>query len=144
MVNRTPRTPAPHHLTAHEIRDLLDSREISAVEVLNSVLSRISAIDDEINACLRTTPEDAMAAAEEADRRLRGSGLAPGPLTGIPVLVKDNMSTAGTETTAASKILSGYVPPFDAEAVIQLKEAGAVIVGKSNLDEFAMGSSNEH
>jgi aspartyl-tRNA(Asn)/glutamyl-tRNA(Gln) amidotransferase subunit A len=144
MVNRTPQTPAPHHLTAHEIRDLLDSREVSATEILNSVLSRVSALDGEINAYLRTMPEEAMAAAEEADRRLRGSGPAPGPLTGIPVLVKDNMSTAGTETTAASKILSGYVPPFDAEAISRLKEAGAVIVGKSNLDEFAMGSSNEH
>lgn len=144
MVNRTPRTPAPHHLTAHEIRALLDSREVSATEIVSSVLSRVSSLDGEINAYLRTMPDEAMAAAEEADRRLRGSGPAPGPLTGIPVLVKDNMSTAGTETTAASKILSGYIPPFDAEAVIRLKEAGAVIVGKSNLDEFAMGSSNEH
>lgn len=144
MVNRTPRTPEIHHLSAHEIRQLLDSRDVSAVELANSVLSRISDVDDEINAYLRTSANEALAAAEEADRRLRGSGPAPGPLTGVPVLVKDNMSTIGIETTAASKILSGYIPPYDAEVVVRLKEAGAVIVGKGNLDEFAMGSSNEH
>src|SRR5690606_31360814 len=82
--------------------------------------------------------------AAEADQRLRGAGPAPGPLTGIPVMVKDNMSTAGVETTAASKILSGYIPPFDADVVERLRAAGAVIIGKGNLDEFAMGSSNEN
>ena len=131
-------------MTAHEIRRMLDSRDLSAVEMTHSVLSRISAIDGDLNAYLRTSPNEALAAAEEADRRLRGSGPEPGPLTGVPVMVKDNMSTAGIETTAASKILSGYFPPFDAEVVRLLKEAGAVIVGKGNLDEFAMGSSNEH
>ncbi|MDA0232921.1 MAG: Asp-tRNA(Asn)/Glu-tRNA(Gln) amidotransferase subunit GatA [Chloroflexi bacterium] len=144
MVNRTPRTPDVHHMTAHEIRQMLDSRDISAVELTGSVLSRISAVDGEINAYLRTSSVEALAAADEADRRLRGSGPTPGPLTGVPVMIKDNMSTAGIETTAASKILSGYIPPFDAEVVTLLKEAGAVILGKGNLDEFAMGSSNEH
>jgi aspartyl-tRNA(Asn)/glutamyl-tRNA(Gln) amidotransferase subunit A len=144
MVNRTPRTPEVHYLTAHELREMLDSRDLSATEITGSVLTRISAVDDETNAFLRTSPDVANASAEEADRRLRGAGPTPGPLTGVPVLVKDNMSTMGIETTAASEILSGYIPPYDAEVVSLLKEAGAVIVGKSNLDEFAMGSSNEH
>lgn len=144
MVNRTQRTPEFHHMSAHEIRNILDERGASAVEVANSVLARIASLDGDINAYLRTTPETALAAAEEADMRLRGAGTEPGPLTGIPIMVKDNMSTRGIETTAASKILGGYIPPFDAEVVSRIKEAGAVIVGKGNLDEFAMGSSNEH
>ncbi len=144
MVNRVSRSSENHYLPAHEIRKKLDSREISSSELTNDTISRISAIDGEINAVLKTTAETALESASAADRRLRGSGPEPGPLTGIPILVKDNMSTAGIETTAASRILSGYVPPFDAEVVSRLNEAGAVIVGKGNLDEFAMGSSNEH
>lgn len=144
MVNRSSRNPDTHYLTAHEIRALLDSRDLSSVEVTSSTLARIASVDPDLNALLRTADDRAQSAAEEADQRLRGSGSQPGPLTGVPVLVKDNMSTTGIETTAASKILDGYVPPFDAEVVSRLKEAGAVIVGKSNLDEFAMGSSNEH
>ncbi len=144
MVTRIPRSSENHYLPAHVIREKLDARDLSSAEFTTSTLSRISAIDSELNAFLRTMPESAHSAAEEADRRLRGSGPEPGPLTGIPVMVKDNMSTAGVETTAASKILSGYVPPYDAEVVSRLNEAGAVVVGKGNLDEFAMGSSNEH
>ncbi len=144
MVNRTSRTPDIHHMTAHEIRGKLDARDLSAVELTQATLKRISSIDGEINAYLRTTAEQAIPAAEEADRRLRGSGPEPGPLTGVPILVKDNMSTAGVETTAGSKILAGYIPPFDAEVVSRLNEAGAITLGKGNLDEFAMGSSNEH
>ncbi len=123
---------------------MLDSRDLSAVELTKSALSRISEVDSGLNAFLRTNDDAATRAADEADMRLRGSGPQPGPLTGVPVMVKDNISTAGTETTAASKILGGYVPPFDAEVVSRLTEAGAIIVGKGNLDEFAMGSSNEH
>lgn len=144
MVNRTAPSPDIHYLTAHAIRKKLDERELSASELANSTLSRIAALDDDLNAFLRTSQEEAAKAADDADLRLRGSGSQPGPLTGVPVMVKDNLSTTGIETTAASKILSGYVPPFDAEVVTRLKEAGAVIVGKGNLDEFAMGSSNEH
>lgn len=144
MVNRASRTSDNHYLPAHQIRKKLDSRDLSSVELTKATLTRISAVDSDLNAFLRTTDTGALRSAEEADMRLRGSGPEPGPLTGIPVLVKDNMSTAGVETTAASKILSGYVPPYDSEIVSRLKEAGAIIVGKSNLDEFAMGSSNEH
>lgn len=144
MVNRASRSSDNHYLPAHEIRKRLDSRDLSSSELTSATLSRIAAVDSEINAVLKTTPDTAHVSAEEADRRLRGSGPEPGPLTGIPVLVKDNMSTAGIETTAASRILSGYIPPYDAEVVSRLGEAGAVIVGKGNLDEFAMGSSNEH
>ncbi len=144
MVTRVSRPSDIHFLPAHEIRKMLDSRDLSSAELARSTLARIAEVDEELNAVLKTIEDGALAMADEADMRLRGSGPEPGPLTGIPVLVKDNMSTAGTETTAASKILSGYVPPFDAEVVSRLKDAGAVIVGKGNLDEFAMGSSNEH
>ncbi len=144
MVNRSSRTSDNSFLPAHVLRDRLDAREISSAELASSTFQRISTTDSQLNAVLRTTEPEANSAAEDADRRLRGSGPEPGPLTGIPVLLKDNMSMTGVETTAASKILSGYVPPYDAEVVTRLKEAGAVIVGKSNLDEFAMGSSNEH
>ena len=144
MVTRNGRTIEPYYLTAHEMRDLLEKREISATELTRSVLERTQQVEPKLKSYLQVTADRALADAAEADQRLRGTGPAPGPLTGIPVMVKDNMSTAGVETTAASRILSGYIPPFDADVVERLRAAGAVIIGKGNLDEFAMGSSNEN
>ncbi|MEE8363686.1 MAG: Asp-tRNA(Asn)/Glu-tRNA(Gln) amidotransferase subunit GatA [Dehalococcoidia bacterium] len=130
-------------LTAHEARALLDRREVSAVELTEAVLARIEAVEPQLHAYITVTRELALEQARAADETL-AHGDGAGPLTGIPVMVKDVMSTAGVETTAGSRILSGYVPPYDAFVVERLRAGGAVLTGKGNMDEFAMGSSNEH
>jgi aspartyl-tRNA(Asn)/glutamyl-tRNA(Gln) amidotransferase subunit A len=129
--------------TAQDLRAKFDGREISSVEATKAMLDRISSLEPALNSFITVTPERALKDAEIADQRLRGSGQEPTSLTGVPVMVKDNFSTKDVETTAASKILKGYIPPYDGTAVRLLKEAGAVILGKGNLDEFAMGSSSE-
>lgn len=117
--------------------------ELSAVEVTRAHLERIDAVDGAFHAFLRTNAADALAAAREVDEaRRRGEPLSP--LAGVPVAVKDNVVTRGLETTAASRILQGWVPPYDATIVTRLRAAGMPILGKTNLDEFAMGSSTEH
>ncbi|MEW6487758.1 MAG: Asp-tRNA(Asn)/Glu-tRNA(Gln) amidotransferase subunit GatA [Thermodesulfobacteriota bacterium] len=128
--------------TASELRRLLDAREVTSEEVTRAYLERIEAVDPQIGAYLTVTPEAALDAAREADRRI-GRGEA-GPLTGIPVGLKDLLCTKGVRTTCGSKMLEGFVPPYDATAVVRLREAGAVVLGKLNMDEFAMGSSNEN
>ncbi len=126
----------------HEAADLLASRQISAAELVRAVFDRIAAVDDRVRAYITVLEDRAMMQAEEADRRLaRGDG---GPLTGIPIALKDVLCLAGERTTAASRILEHFVPPYTATVVDRLAEAGAVFVGKTNLDEFAMGSSTEH
>ncbi|MDA1280045.1 MAG: Asp-tRNA(Asn)/Glu-tRNA(Gln) amidotransferase subunit GatA [Chloroflexi bacterium] len=129
--------------TARQLRTLFDSRETSSVEVTRMILDRIEVLEPQLNSFITVTPEHAVKQAEIADQRLRGTGQEPTPLTGVPVMVKDNFSTKGIETTAASRILKGYIPPYDGTVVHLLREAGAVILGKGNLDEFAMGSSSE-
>ncbi len=129
-------------LTIHEAHQLLRRREISAVELTKAILERLSEVEDKIKAFLTITDELALKMAEEADRFL-AAGENITPLTGIPVAIKDNMCTKGIRTTCASKILYNFVPPYDATVVVKLKEAGAVFVGKTNMDEFAMGSSTE-
>lgn len=129
--------------TFAEIRDGIDRGETSAVAVAEAVLDRIAAEDASLNAFLHVDREGALAAAAQVDRQ-KAAGQPLGPLAGVPVAVKDNLCTRGVPTTCASKILEGYVPPYDAHVVERLRAAGAVIVGKSNMDEFAMGSSNEN
>ncbi len=129
-------------LTVHEAHELLKRREISSLELAKAVLERIGAVESKVKAFLTVTEEVALKMAEEADKRF-AKGDTVTPLTGIPVAIKDNMCTKGIRTTCASKILHNFVPPYDATVVAKLKEAGAVFVGKTNMDEFAMGSSNE-
>jgi aspartyl-tRNA(Asn)/glutamyl-tRNA(Gln) amidotransferase subunit A len=129
--------------TVRELRAKFDAREISSVEATRTILDRIAALEPKLNTFITVTADRAIADAEIADQRLQGTGQEPTALTGVPVMVKDNFSTKDVETTAASNILKGYIPPYDGTAVRNLKDAGAVILGKGNLDEFAMGSSNE-
>ncbi len=121
---------------------LLAAGEVSAVEVTEAFLARIEAVDDKIRAYLTVDRQGALAQARAAAQRLaRGEG---GPLTGVPLALKDVLATAGLRTTCASRMLENFVPPYDATVVARLREAGAVFLGKVNMDEFAMGSSTEN
>ena len=129
-------------LTIREARELLDRREVSAVEMAEANLERIAAVDDRVRAFVTVTEKLALEQAARADKRIAaGEG---GPLTGVPMQLKDNMSTRGVATTCSSRMLEGFVPPFDATVTRRLYDAGAVLLGKGNLDEFAMGSSTEN
>lgn len=130
------------HLTAAELSRKLHAREVSAREVSKSFLDRIAKHDATYGCFLTVDPERTLAQADAA-QKLLDSGEASA-LTGVPVALKDNLSTDGVETTCASKILKGYVPPFDATVVAKLKAIGSPMLGKTNLDEFAMGTSTEN
>ncbi len=129
-------------LTAHEAHEGLRAREFTAVELTQSALDRIEEVEDAVHAYITRTPELALEQAAEADRKF-AAGTAT-PLTGIPVGVKDLIVTDGVQTTAGSHILESFIPPFDCHVYEQVRRAGAVMVGKTNMDEFAMGSSTEH
>ncbi|MCB9076300.1 MAG: Asp-tRNA(Asn)/Glu-tRNA(Gln) amidotransferase subunit GatA [Anaerolineaceae bacterium] len=131
-----------YSLTIHEAQAKLRQGEISSVELTESVLERIDAVEAKVGAYISLQPELALRMAEMADER-RAAG-EDRPLLGIPLGIKDTIITHGVPTTAASKILDGFIPPFDATAIDRLRQAGAVFVGKTNCDEFAMGSSTEY
>ncbi len=134
--------PELNWLTATEARDLLARRDISSVELTRACLERIEAVEDSVRSFITLTPEVAMAQAEAADRMLADGDAFP--MTGIPMQVKDIMCTEGVRTTCASRMLEDYVPVYNATAVERLFRQGAVMLGKGNMDEFAMGSSCEN
>ena len=130
------------NLTLVELRAALRRGAVSSVAVTEAILDRIVEVDNDLQSYLTLTDEMALAQAKAADERLANGDSSP--LLGVPVAVKDIICTEGVPTTAGSKILEGFVPPYDAFVVQQLKAAGAVILGKTNTDEFAMGSSTEN
>ena len=125
------------------VREALEAKKISARELTAEFYSRIQKKNPELNAFLALSPERAYAQADRIDQ-LRARNEKLPPLAGVPVAIKDVISTRGVRTTCGSRILENYVPPYDATAVEKLESAGAVILGKTNCDEFAMGSSNEN
>jgi len=132
-----------NELTGLELADLIRRREVASVEAVEDLFDRIERYDPRLHAYLSTDREAALRRAEEVDRAL-DRGEDPGRLAGVPVAVKDNICTTDFPTTCASRILENFVPPYDAHVVQRLRREGAVLVGKTNLDEFAMGSSTEN
>lgn len=129
-------------LTAVGLAAAIKAGEVSAVDAMKAVLDRIDQTEKEINAYVTIDKEAALNKAAEAQKKIEAGELT-GPLAGVPVAIKDNMCTEGMLTTCSSKILGNFIPTFSAEAVINLEKAGAVIIGKTNMDEFAMGSTTE-
>ena len=127
---------------AHELAELLRSGEVTSEELTSLHLEQIEALNPTLNAFLVVDADGALKAARDVDAR-RAAGEALGPLAGIPIAVKDNFCTRDLPTTCGSRMLEGWVPPYDATVITRLREAGLVILGKTNMDEFAMGSSTE-
>ena len=128
--------------TAVELAAKIKAGEVTAVEAMQAVVAQIEKSEDKLNCYVTFDKEKALQAAAKADEDIK-AGKLTGPLAGVPFAIKDNMCTEGMLTTCSSKILGNFVPTFSSEAVIKLQEAGAVIIGKTNMDEFAMGSTTE-
>lgn len=138
----TTATQTLHHLTVHQAIAALRAGEISAVQLTQALLDRIAATDSQVKAYINVTADLALEQAADADRRRQQGDDAP--LLGIPLAIKDVLATKGVETTCGSKILAGFKPPYSATVVKRLQDAGMVMLGKTNTDEFAMGSSTEN
>ena len=129
-------------LTVKEILELLDSKKVTSVDLVNAYFERIDKYEDEIGAFTTLTKDYALERAKAEDEK-RAKGEKVGVLSGVPIAIKDNICTLGIKTTCSSKMLEDFVPPYNATVIEKLEEAGAVIIGKTNMDEFAMGGSTE-
>lgn len=132
-----------YKLTAHELSDMLRRKEVSAVELTQAMLDRIDKVEPEIGSYVTVCGEQALKQAEEVQSMI-DKGEAKSPLAGIPMALKDNLCTEGTLTTCASRMLHNFVPPYSATAALKLRADGTILLGKLNMDEFAMGGSTEH
>lgn len=130
-----------HQLTIHELQEKIKEGKTSAVKITESVFQRIDAVEERVHSYIRLMKEEALDAASQSDKEIKNGNIKP--LTGIPIALKDIVCTKGIATTCGSHILHNFVPPYDATVVEKLRDAGAVFVGKANMDEFAMGSSTE-
>ena len=131
-----------HQLTIHEAHQLLKERKISSVELTGDTLAHLHSVEKNVHACVTITDEQALKDAEEADRAIARGDIQP--LTGVPALIKDVICTKGIRTTCSSRMLENFTPPYDATVIQRLKTNHYVILGKTNMDEFAMGSSTEN
>lgn len=130
--------------TIRELHDKLRSGEVSSREITESVLARIDEVEPVLHAYIRVLKDDALAQADNVDEQLRKGDIELNYLTGIPIAIKDVFCTKGVATTCGSKMLEHFIPPYDATVIRKLKTQHAIIIGKTNMDEFAMGSSTEH
>lgn len=129
-------------LTAVELAGQIKSGKTTAVEAMEAIIANIDSKEEELNCYVTFDREAALSAAKEAQKKIEAGELT-GPLAGVPIAIKDNMCTEGVLTTCSSKILGNFIPQFSSEAVKRIEEAGAVVIGKTNMDEFAMGSTTE-
>ena len=125
-------------LTAVELGKKIKAKEISVVEAVKASIAQVEKVEKDVNSFVTLDKEGALKRAEEVQKMV-DDGTLLSPLAGVPVAIKDNMCTKGMRTTCSSKILENFVPTFTSEAVLNLEKAGAVIIGKTNIDEFAMG-----
>src|SRR4030043_939646 len=132
----------PHQPTISQAHQLLREKKISSVELTKASLAQLAKVEDKVHACVTISEDTALKQAGEADKSISSGKIKP--LTGIPALIKDVMCNRGIKTTCSSKILENFVPPYDATVIEKLKASNSVILGKTNMDEFAMGSSTEN
>jgi len=136
-----------YELTAHELLEKMEKREVSSEEILRSVYNRISQVEDKLHSFVTLTEEEAFLQARSVDEKGRKGelrGQLAGQLAGIPVAIKDNICIMNVRTTCSSHILESFISPYEATVIKRLRDAGAIFIGKTNMDEFAMGSSTEN
>jgi len=134
-----------YRLTIAEVRALLDKKEVSIKDVLESIFTRIDAVEDHVRAFVTVIKEKALEAAEGMQEKIEQQGtMSRTSVLGVPLAIKDNMCTKGIRTTCSSNILHNFIPPYESTVTSRLSDQGYVLVGKTNLDEFAMGSSTEN